>query len=76
MEPGPNMAIPFRSIRSPVPITNEFFTELNVPLVSGDMNVPLIHSLELQGAARYVRNSMTGGFWTYTGGGKYAPFKA
>lgn len=68
---------------NPIPIdpvagsyhTNEFFTELNVPLVSGDMHVPLIHSLELQGAARYVRNSMTGGFWAYTGGGKYAPFK-
>ncbi|MBB4618495.1 TonB-dependent receptor domain-containing protein [Sphingomonas abaci] len=54
--------------------TNEFFGELNVPLVSDDMDVPLIHSLELQGAARYVKNSMTGGFWAYTGGGKYAPF--
>jgi outer membrane receptor protein involved in Fe transport len=68
---------------NPIPIdpvagsyhTNEFFTELNVPLVSDDMNVPLINSLELQGAARYVRNSMTGGFWAYTGGGKYAPVK-
>lgn len=55
--------------------TNEGFGELNIPLVSGDMRVPLIYSLELQGAARYVKNSMTGGFWSYTGGGKYAPFR-
>ncbi|WP_288936347.1 TonB-dependent receptor [uncultured Sphingomonas sp.] len=55
--------------------TNEGFGELNIPVVSGDMHVPLIYSLELQGAARYVKNSQTGGFWTYTGGGKYAPFR-
>lgn len=55
--------------------TNEVFGELNVPVVSGDMHVPLIYSLELQGAGRYVKNSMTGGFWSYTGGGKYAPFR-
>lgn len=53
--------------------TNEGFGELNIPLVSPSMNVPLIYSMELQGAARYVKNSMTGGFWAYTGGGKYSP---
>jgi outer membrane receptor protein involved in Fe transport len=55
--------------------TNEGFGELNIPVVSGDMHVPLIYSLELQGAARYVSNSVSGGFWTYTGGGTYAPVK-
>ena len=53
--------------------TNEGFGELNVPLISPAMGVPLIHSLDLQGAARYTDNSLTGGFWSYTGGGTYAP---
>ena len=53
--------------------TDEGFGELSLPLVSSDMHVPLIHSFELSGAARYVRNSLTGGFWSYTGGGTYAP---
>ena len=53
--------------------TNEGFGELSVPLVSPDMHVPLVHSLDLDGAARYTQNSLTGGFWSYTGGGTYAP---
>lgn len=55
--------------------TDEGFGELNVPVVSPDMHVPLIHSLEIQGAGRYVHNSLTGGFVTYTGGGTYAPIR-
>lgn len=55
--------------------TDEGFGELDIPVVSPSMNVPLIHSLDLNGAARYVRNSITGGFWTYTGGGTYSPIK-
>lgn len=55
--------------------TNEVFAELKVPVVSPDMNIPFIHSLDFQGAGRYVNNSLTGGFWTYTGGGTYAPIK-
>ncbi len=55
--------------------TNEVFGELNIPLVSADMNVPMVYNLELQGAGRYVKNSMTGGFWAYTAGGKYAPVR-
>ncbi|WCM25198.1 TonB-dependent receptor [Sphingomonas sp. QA11] len=55
--------------------TDEGFGELNIPVVSSDMNIPLINSLELQAAGRYVKNSITGGFWTYTGGGKYSPLR-
>lgn len=53
--------------------TNEGFAEVNLPLVSPSMNVPLIHSLELHGAARYTDNSIAGGFWSYTGGATYQP---
>ncbi|WBO23717.1 TonB-dependent receptor domain-containing protein [Sphingomonas abietis] len=53
--------------------TNEGFGELAIPLVSPDMHVPLIHSLDLSGSARYTDNSLTGGFWSYTGGGTYSP---
>ena len=56
--------------------TNEAFGEIDIPVVSSDLGVPLVNSLNLQGAARYVKNSLTGGFLTYTGGGTYAPTKA
>lgn len=55
--------------------TKEVFGELAVPLVSPDNNIPLIHSLEAEGRWRYVDNSVNGGFWTYTGGGRYQPFQ-
>ena len=38
-----------------------------------EMNLPLLRRLNLQGAARFTRNSMTGGFWSYSGGASYAP---
>lgn len=53
--------------------TNEGFGQLQIPLVSPDMNVPLIHSMSLNGAARYTDNTIAGGFWSYTAGGNYAP---
>ena len=53
--------------------TNEGFGELAIPLVSPDMHVPLVHSLDLSAAARYTDNSLSGGFWSYTGGGTYSP---
>jgi outer membrane receptor protein involved in Fe transport len=53
--------------------THEGFGELTIPLVGKDMNVPLISSLNLHGAARYTDNSTNGGFWSYTGGGDYSP---
>ncbi len=53
--------------------THEGFTELNLPLIGPDSGVPLVHRLEASGAARYVNNSSTKSFWTYTYGGIYAP---
>lgn len=55
--------------------TNEAFAEVDVPLVSPTMDVPLIYRLGLQGSGRYTHNSIAGGSWSYTGGGAYAPTK-
>ncbi|MDB5669775.1 MAG: TonB-dependent receptor, partial [Alphaproteobacteria bacterium] len=40
--------------------TNEFSGEVLVPLVGHDFRLPLIRSLELTGAYRYVKNSIAG----------------
>jgi len=53
--------------------TDEIFGELLVPLVSPAMNVPFVYSLELNGAARYVVNSLTGGDVTWSAGGRWQP---
>lgn len=53
--------------------TDEGFAELTIPVVSPDMNVSFMHSFELNGAARYTKNSLTGGFWSYTGGATIEP---
>ena len=55
--------------------TNEFFAELTVPLIGADQNIPLIHSLELNGAFRYIDHSLAGGDETYTVGGKWQPIR-
>jgi outer membrane receptor protein involved in Fe transport len=53
--------------------TDEIFGEILLPLVSPSNNIPIIHRLELEGRARYVDNTVNGGFWTYTAGGRYQP---
>lgn len=53
--------------------TDEIFGELRIPLVSPSMDVPFINLLEVNGAARYVDNSLTGGDLTWTAGGRWKP---
>lgn len=53
--------------------TNEVFGEVLVPLVSPNNDIPLINSLVVEGKARYVDNSVNGGFTTWTAGGRYSP---
>ncbi len=55
--------------------TDEVFGELLVPLVSPDMGVPLIDTLEINGAARYVDHSLAGGDLTWTAGGRWKPIE-
>ncbi len=66
------------AIQSGVPIygkfdTKEIYGELLVPLVSPDMDIPLVNSLEFEGAARYVDNSVAGSDVTWTMGARYSP---
>ena len=55
--------------------TNEAFGEVKADLIGAEQNIPFIHSLTLNGAWRYVDNSTTGGAWTYTAGGMWAPIR-
>ena len=48
----------------------EVFGELGIPLLK---NLPLIHSLSVEGAIRYSDYSSVGGVLAYKGGGEYAP---
>jgi len=51
--------------------TNELFGEVQADLIGPDQNIPLINSLNFQGAVRYVHHSVNGGAWTYTLGGRW-----
>lgn len=53
--------------------TNEFSGEVLVPLVGGDFTLPLVHSLELSGAYRYVDNSIAGTESVWNVGGRWQP---
>lgn len=55
--------------------TNEAFGEILIPLVAPENNVPLIQSLDIEGKARYVDNTVNGGFWSYTYGGRWRPIQ-
>jgi outer membrane receptor protein involved in Fe transport len=53
--------------------TNEVYGELSVPIISPEQNFALIKSMSIQGAARYVDNSIAGGDPTWSAGGRIAP---
>jgi outer membrane receptor protein involved in Fe transport len=55
--------------------TDEVFGELTVPLIGRDQNIPLIYSLELNGAARYIDHSLAGGDLTWTAGATWQPIR-
>lgn len=55
--------------------TDEVFGELRVPLVSPEMGIPAIHSLEFNGAIRYVDHSIAGSDPTYTAGAEWSPIR-
>lgn len=55
--------------------TNEVFGELTIPIVSAETGLSWLRTLELDGAARYVDNSLVGGDLTWTAGGRLAFFR-
>jgi iron complex outermembrane recepter protein len=54
-------------------LTNEFFAEALVPLVSPMNDIPIVHRLELEAAAREVDHSVAGHATTWTAGARYEP---
>ena len=50
--------------------TNEVFGELTVPVVSPTTGLKWLKTLEVDGAARYVKHSIAGGDLTWTAGGR------
>ncbi|MBB4154915.1 outer membrane receptor protein involved in Fe transport [Sphingomonas jinjuensis] len=50
--------------------TNEVFGELVIPFVSDKNGLSWLHTVEFDGAARYVDNSLSGGALTWTAGGR------
>lgn len=52
--------------------TNEIYGELRVPVISPQQDA-FVNALELNIAGRYVHNSATGGAFTWTAGGRFAP---
>lgn len=52
---------------------NEGFGEVALPLVGPRNNVPFIHELSLTASGRYVHNSVNGGFFSWSAGGRFAP---
>jgi outer membrane receptor protein involved in Fe transport len=55
--------------------TDEVFGEIVLPLASPDNGWTLLYSVDVEAKARYVDNSVNGGFWAYTLGGRYRPIR-
>lgn len=52
---------------------DEVFGEILIPLVSPDNGIPFIQSAEVFGRARYVDNTVNGGFTSWAAGGRISP---
>ena len=86
--PGLGTAVPITR-SSPFPPTTgklntlEFYGETLIPLISADMDIPLIRNLEIEGSARRVRNTITDpvgeqsrdSVWAYEYGGRISPVR-
>ena len=53
--------------------TDEWYAEIYAPIVSPDMDIPLVHSASIEGAFRQVDNSLAGKDDVHTIGGRWAP---
>lgn len=54
---------------------DEVFGEALLPLVSPRNNIPVIYEAEVFGRARYVHNTVNGGFLSWAAGGRIAPVR-
>lgn len=53
--------------------TNEYYGETVLPLISDRERFPGLRTAQLEGAARYVDNSVNGGGVTWSAGGRFTP---
>jgi len=53
--------------------TDEVYSELVVPVISDQQNLPIVKSLSVEGAVRYVDHSLTDTATTWSGGLRIAP---
>lgn len=53
--------------------SKEVYGETLIPIVGPSMGVPLINKLSVEGALRYVDNSLAGSDITWTAGGRWSP---
>ena len=53
--------------------STEFYLETVIPLLGGDLDTPLVETLEFEGAIRFVDNSVAGNDTTWTAGLRYRP---
>lgn len=53
--------------------TDEYSGELYLPIVSPDMDIPLVHNLEAEGSIRQISNNTAGDATVWTVGGSYSP---
>ncbi len=53
--------------------TNEVFGEVLIPVISPSQDMPFVHRIELEGAARQVDHSISGKMTTWTSGLRYEP---
>jgi outer membrane receptor protein involved in Fe transport len=52
--------------------TNEVFGEIRAPLIGPSQEIPLVNEFEVNAAGRYVHNSINGGAFTWTAGGRWS----
>jgi outer membrane receptor protein involved in Fe transport len=55
--------------------TDELYGELAIPLVSSDMDIPLVEFAELNGAVREIDNTLAGNATVWTAGLRYSPVR-
>lgn len=53
--------------------TDEISGEVYIPIVSADMNIPLVNDLQAEGSIREISNSIAGDATVWTVGGSYKP---
>jgi len=55
--------------------TDEFLGEVYLPIISPDMDIPLVHNLQAEASIREISNTLAGDATVWTVGGSYTPLE-